>query len=360
MNARVDPQVVASDPKASVFVGAHAGSGKTSTLVKRVARLLLAGAKPQAILCVTYTKAGAAEMQRRLFEQLGAWAVMPDPQLAAALAEIDEAGRKYSDARALFARALETPGGLKIQTIHAFCEKLLRRFPLEAGVSPGFTVLEDAAAAEITARACDDVAALAQRAPDDPTGRAYAHFSVELDFRAFNAMFATFEAKRAAIGAYIDEGERGDGFVLDVWRRCGFATDSSRVAIEAAAMAQVRWGVWKRAAQAVATSDKTTDQSLSAQMLALDEGASFADIAPIFFTKAGTPRKILGTKAVDPAVRDWLAKEQARHAETQAQLAAAAVAEDTVHALTLARAYAGCYEGAKAAKQIAYLYIFGY
>jgi len=84
------PQIRASDPDASVFVAANAGSGKTTTLVNRVARLLLRGARPEAILCVTYTKAAAAEMQRRLFQVLGAWAVMEDAQLAERLGDLDE------------------------------------------------------------------------------------------------------------------------------------------------------------------------------------------------------------------------------------------------------------------------------
>ncbi len=145
-----DPQRQASDPRASAFVAANAGSGKTSTLVSRVARLLLAGAEPQAILCVTYTKAAAAEMQQRLFRQLGRWSVAQDEDLRRDLDRLDGSGanagkEELSMARALFARALETPGGLKIQTIHAFCEKLLRRFPLEAAVSPGFQVMDDSA-----------------------------------------------------------------------------------------------------------------------------------------------------------------------------------------------------------------------
>ena len=196
---RGEPQVRASHPRASVFVAANAGSGKTSTLVKRVARLLLAGARPEAVLCVTYTKAGAAEMQRRLFQDLGDWAVMKDDKLALALAEIDEADRPLSKARALFARALETPGGLKIQTLHAFCEKLLRRFPLEAGVSPGFRVLEDAAAVEVSARARAKVAEWAMADERGALGQAYARFSVELDWASFNAMFAAFESPIAAM-----------------------------------------------------------------------------------------------------------------------------------------------------------------
>ena len=154
-----DPQRAAADPEVSACVTANAGSGKTKTLIDRVARLLLAGASPEAILCVTYTKAAAAEMQRRLFSRLGGWSVMDDAALADELSKLEGRrrdlydARRLSAARALFARALETPGGLKIQTIHAFCEKLLRRFPLEAGVSPGFRVMDDAAAAAVAAAA---------------------------------------------------------------------------------------------------------------------------------------------------------------------------------------------------------------
>ncbi|MES2034961.1 MAG: UvrD-helicase domain-containing protein, partial [Pseudomonadota bacterium] len=123
----------AADPSLNAFVTANAGSGKTKTLIDRVARLLLREVQPAAILCVTYTKAAAAEMQRRLFEVLGGWSVMEDEALQDELAKLegDDAGPRdaiaLSKARMLFAKALETPGGLKIQTIHAFCEKLLRR-----------------------------------------------------------------------------------------------------------------------------------------------------------------------------------------------------------------------------------------
>ena len=110
-------QLVAANPELSVFVTANAGSGKTTTLVNRVARLLLKGARPEAILCVTYTKAAAAEMQTRLFRQLGEWAVLDDAKLIEKLIELearsDQPSREeLSRARRLFARALETPGGL--------------------------------------------------------------------------------------------------------------------------------------------------------------------------------------------------------------------------------------------------------
>ena len=176
-----DPQRLAADPGLSAFVTANAGSGKTKTLIDRVARLLLAGAQPETILCVTYTKAAAAEMQRRLFLLLGDWSVCDDISLREALAKLEGKTpdaydhRGLSKARALFASALETPGGLKIQTIHAFCEKLLRRFPLEAGVSPGFRVMDDAASAAIADAARKAVARHALKG-EGLVAEAYARF----------------------------------------------------------------------------------------------------------------------------------------------------------------------------------------
>ena len=352
MSTAGQPQVQASHPRASVFVAANAGSGKTSTLVKRVARLLLDGARPEAILCVTYTKAGAAEMQRRLFDTLGQWAVARDAGLRAILADLDEEGRELSKARALFARALETPGGLKIQTIHAFCEKLLRRFPLEAGVSPGFRVLDDIAAAEVSARAREGVAAVAMEQPDGPVGAAYAHFSVALHWAAFNAMFAAFEARRVVIGAHIEDCERSGGYRIHAWRLCGFAEPASLEEIQADALSglRYRWNDWKRAAEALSRSDNLSDQELGAVMSRVTLVSPFAEVSAPFFTEAGEPRKRLGTNAVDRRVKDWLLEEQARHAETRRRLAAATVARDTVHALTLAYAYAALYEGEKSAR----------
>jgi ATP-dependent helicase/nuclease subunit A len=346
-------QVRASDPAASVFVAANAGSGKTKTLVDRVARLLLSGSRPEAVLCVTYTKAAAAEMQRRLFKELGAWAVMEDAPLAAKLAALEEPRRDLGLARALFARALETPGGIKITTIHAFCEKLLRRFPLEAGVSPGFTVLEDAAAREVSARAREDVALLALAEPEGRVGKAYSYFSVELDYGRFNDMFAAFEAQRRAIGAYADACEPR-GFVSDVWRRCGLAEETYADTIEAEAVAKIRWGQWRRAAEALLAGSEATDRPCGAAMLRIAETASFADasfgdVLAIFRTKAGEPKKRLATKAVDPWAQEWLAREQARLCEAMEACKAARIAEASVHAVSLALAYIALYDGGKSA-----------
>jgi ATP-dependent helicase/nuclease subunit A len=139
-------QAQAAHPGWSIWVSANAGSGKTYVLTQRVLRMLLSGVKPESILCLTYTKAAAAEMRRRVASALAKWAVMEPRLLEDELNKLE--GPALTDemrerARTLFARALETPGGLKIVTIHAFCESVLHRFPLEAGVPFDFSVIED-------------------------------------------------------------------------------------------------------------------------------------------------------------------------------------------------------------------------
>ncbi|MFA6139315.1 MAG: UvrD-helicase domain-containing protein, partial [Hyphomicrobium sp.] len=148
----------AADPRASVWVSANAGTGKTHVLTQRVLRLLLAGTKPERILCLTYTKAAAAEMAKRVFDTLAQWVTMPNADLARQIADLCDRPALESEialARTLFAVAIETPGGLKVQTIHSFCERLLQRFPLEANVAPGFTVLDDETAKALLREAID-------------------------------------------------------------------------------------------------------------------------------------------------------------------------------------------------------------
>jgi ATP-dependent helicase/nuclease subunit A len=146
------PQRRAANPGVSAWVAANAGCGKTHVLVQRVIRLLLEGHPPERILCLTFTNAAAAEMSRRLYHDLGEWATLDDLALRNHIRALagDVAGTvSLSRARTLFACALDAPGGLKIQTIHAFCERLLQRFPLEAGVVPGFSVLDEQTAAQL-------------------------------------------------------------------------------------------------------------------------------------------------------------------------------------------------------------------
>lgn len=163
MTQFLDPNIAqrqASDPTASVWVAANAGTGKTKVLTDRVLSLMLTGTRPQHILCLTFTKAAAAEMSNRIADQLGKWSIMTDDSLKAALDDLlsrfpteDE----FTLARQLFARVLDTPGGMQIQTIHSFCQSLLRRFPLEADLAPHFQVMDERNAAELLKKAQDDI-----------------------------------------------------------------------------------------------------------------------------------------------------------------------------------------------------------
>src|SRR5882757_6259787 len=170
-----DTQARASDPAASSFVSANAGSGKTHVLVQRVIRLLLDDVAPEKILCITFTKAAAANMAERVFTTLGHWVTLDDDALDAAIRDAGiphPSARLRKSARKLFACALETPGGLKVQTIHALCTRLLQQFPFEANVPARFAVLDDRDQNEMMERANLGVFLEASRHPDSATGRA--------------------------------------------------------------------------------------------------------------------------------------------------------------------------------------------
>ena len=152
-------QALAADPSAHAALSASAGTGKTQVLTARVLRLLLQGARPESILCLTFTKAAAAEMANRIGSRLAAWVRLPDKLLRKdlfALGEPDDP-RTRERARQLFARVLDCPGGLKIQTIHAFAQSLLAAFPAEAGITPGFQPIEGRAEQELVRRTLADV-----------------------------------------------------------------------------------------------------------------------------------------------------------------------------------------------------------
>jgi ATP-dependent helicase/nuclease subunit A len=170
-----ETQARASDPASSSFVSANAGSGKTHVLVQRVIRLLLDGVSPEKILCITFTKAAAANMAERVFSTLGHWVTLDDAALDAAIRGVGiphPTARLRNEARKLFASALETPGGLKVQTIHALCTRLLQQFPFEANVPARFAVLDERDQTDMMERANLKVFLEASREPESAIGRA--------------------------------------------------------------------------------------------------------------------------------------------------------------------------------------------
>jgi ATP-dependent helicase/nuclease subunit A len=182
-------QALAASPGLSAWVSANAGSGKTHVLVNRVLRLLLAGVAPGRMLCITYTKAAAANMANRIFRDLSAWATLPEAELAAKLLALtgeQPTSGQQAAARRLFAQALETPGGLKIETIHAFCTRVLQAAPFEANVPPRFEVADDLAQAEMMRAARRELLAAVLTDPAGEEARA-------LDLLARQAAQDTFD-----------------------------------------------------------------------------------------------------------------------------------------------------------------------
>jgi ATP-dependent helicase/nuclease subunit A len=176
-------QARAAAPDAHVWLSASAGTGKTHVLTARVFRLLLQGVRPENIICLTFTKAGAAEMADRIHDRLAAWVQMDEGDLFNDLEALgEESGPDARDqARRLFAEVLEsTGGGLRIQTIHGFCQQLLTAFPLEADLTPGFRPLDQREQESLARQTLADLVVDAQQQDDDALMRAIQSLSLRL------------------------------------------------------------------------------------------------------------------------------------------------------------------------------------
>lgn len=163
-----DPQRQGADPARNAWMSASAGTGKTQVLTARIKRLLLSGVPPHAILAITFTKAGAAEMARRVRKDLARWVRLDDKALGHELFAIGDPHHDRAEhrafARTLFAKVIDAVGGgLTIQTIHSFCQSLLGGFPDEAGLAPGFRALDEAEIAELRSSTLSDMVSHAER-----------------------------------------------------------------------------------------------------------------------------------------------------------------------------------------------------
>ncbi|MFT3996819.1 MAG: UvrD-helicase domain-containing protein, partial [Asticcacaulis sp.] len=347
----MNPQNAAADPEVSCFLTANAGSGKTSTLVNRVARLLLRGAKPEHILCVTYTKAAAAEMQGRLYERLGGWAVAEDDKLSDQLRAIDEDPDDLANARALFARALETPGGLKIQTIHAFCEKLLRRFPLEAGLSPSFQVLDDLVARDLSQKALEGVLTLPDAGYRDDLIRT-------LKSQRFEQLLTQFlyqhDRIRDALDALRTEAGAQDlPLSLLIYQRVGLEAPMTSAQVSEAFADTLNWDVLPEMARSLATISTKGNQALSealAGFVAARRGGEpfdFDGFYALFYTAKGEPRKELCSTRSAPADREALERLRAPLAEAVERRKAADTAWLTLLSLRVFEDFSAIYQELK-------------
>jgi len=308
-----------SDPGVSAWVAANAGSGKTHVLAQRVINLLLAGVAPEKILCLTFTKAAAANMAKRVFDTLGRWTTLDDEALDAAIGigsgRMPAARRAL--ARRLFARALETPGGLKVQTIHAFCTQLLHQFPFEANVAARFTVLDEAAQMQLLEELT--LAALLEgaSAPESALGSALGiAMTAGADQTFRDVVREAIDSRDAFVNWRIRAGSVADE-VAELSRALGITPEDTLESVEAAFFAGslIPEKEWPAIAAALTRGNKT-DAEQARRFTALTglTGANRVELyLEIFCTDEGNPRKSIVTKAIkDARLVELLNAEQGR------------------------------------------------
>ena len=337
-----NPQHDAADPQASVWVTASAGTGKTKVLTDRVLRLLLNGTEPARILCLTFTRAAAAEMSIRISSTLGDWITADDTvldealQLLLARAPGDAEIRR---ARSLFAEVLDTPGGMKILTIHAFCQSLLRRFPVEAGIAPHFAVADERTQSELLKEAQNRTFGHARYGADEVLARALYAITAQLGEDKFADLINEWTSARARLQGALEERSGSEGLAAAAARLLSVDCGVSEETLLKAACAE---GVFDReglvmAAAALMDGSKTDFErsGIISDWLAVDEPArliGFGVYCRAFLRKDGGPLARLATKSVlklTPNMIDILTKEQSRLLAFQERLKALAVAENS-------------------------------
>ncbi|MCB2106263.1 MAG: double-strand break repair helicase AddA [Rhodobacteraceae bacterium] len=353
-----DAQRKASDPAVSSWVTASAGSGKTTVLTKRVLALLLAGAKPERILCLTFTKAAAAEMANRVAANLSSWVTASDGDLEAELAKdfnLIAGAEDLARARRLFAQVLDAPGGLRIDTLHAFCQSLLRRFPLEAEVSPHFELIEERAAREALHEAREHVIAVAAAGHDPELAQALAVITARVHETNFSDLLAAITSNRAAIALSLEKHSGLAGAMTAIYRTLGARPGDTRESVIADAC---RDGAFDevglmRAGKALAKGGKTDVKNapIIVSWLKGDRIPGFDAYCNVFLTKERELRKSFATQAVgkaDPAVPEILAREAERIYAVDRHLRAVETAETSAALLVLAERILKTYQQHKA------------
>ena len=354
-------QVVAADPTQAVWVSANAGTGKTHVLIERILRLLLAATPPGKILCLTYTKAAAAEVATRLSTRLGHWAAGGDKALARDLKKLlgKRASEKQTEtARKLFAVTLETPEGLRIRTIHSFSESLLGRFPVEARLAPHFSVLDERRAREIRIEARDRL--LAGGAAAGPAGEALSRLAGMLNAEDFSKLMAELDKKREKLRQGTARAGGLEGLIAETRRGLGLKPDDTRDTVLDAAAAEDAFDREALANAATALDEgKQSDKDRAAQIRDwLDKEAPARAAAledgygRVFLNKDGSPsaeRNLITKKPREahPKALDTLLAEQDRVAAVLERLKAVALAEATAALLVVGMALIDAYEAIK-------------
>ena len=350
-------QIAAADPERSVFVSANAGSGKTHVLAQRVINLLLRGTAPEKILCITFTKTAAANMATRVFDTLAAWTVLDDDALDQKIkASTGKAAdpKQRAAARRLFATALETPGGLKVQTIHAFCTRLLHQFPFEADVAARFDVLDDAATSQLLNDLTLDVMLKAAADPDGALGRALAVAITSAADITFKEVIAEAIRKRDLVTAWVARAGGVAQAIDELSRSFDLTPGDSLQAIEneyfsGSLIAQSEWPALIEALSAGSKSDKDRAAALvgASNAAGRDRVEFYLDI---FCTGERKARANVVTKSFAAASPQWaelLLQEQARVCQLVAREFALRARDRSAALLTVANAVVERYRAEK-------------
>jgi ATP-dependent helicase/nuclease subunit A len=323
---RTAAQVTAADPQSSVWVSANAGTGKTQVLTDRITRLLLDGVKPERLLCLTFTKAAAAEMATRLSDRLGGWAVANDDALIGEItALLGKAPEKtlLGPARRLFAETLDVSGGLKIRTIHAFCESLLGRFPIEAGIAPHFSIIDERTAAELMNEARDRLLVKAHKSGSVPVANALTLMAELLNEEDFASLMSDLSSRRTHLRSLFKRYGSIEAVIQASRRALGLAQDETTQSILDHACDKNNFDMNALFAATEALSGGTAPEKIMAETLrgwfesdAISRAATFDKIyKPFFLTKSNGLRKKLMTKKIaeaNPGFLQALLDEQQR------------------------------------------------
>lgn len=238
----------ASDPCRSVWVEASAGTGKTKVLSDRVLRILLNGVSPSKILCLTYTKAAAVEMSSRIAGRLSRWAVAGEEELRKELQSLlgglpddrKSCESLEASARKLFAVLLETPGGMKIQTIHSFCQEVLKRFPLEAKISPYFEVMDERSAQEAINEIKNGLLRKIEQDPDGRSAQALAFLTRNVSEFQFPNIMNSIASARNKIARMLIRYSSVENVIAAVAARLGVGEQDSEESLIGSFMAAIR------------------------------------------------------------------------------------------------------------------------
>lgn len=318
-------QRLAADPTLSVWVNASAGTGKTKVLSDRVLRLLLAGVNPGRLLCLTYTKAAAVEMSARVSKKLSGWAVASEQELENELDKLygtlpqdqKQAEELKARARKLFAVLLDTPGGIKIQTIHSFCQEILKRFPLEAGVSPYFEIMDDRAAAEAAEEIKNRLIAEIRGNPGSPAAEAMAFLTENVSELKFPEIIGTIINERGKISRLFKRWSSAGELLAAQAARLGVAPDAderelNRLFFDALPREELKTLLAAWLKSGVRFARRAEKLAAALQNSAPED---FTDYAGAFLGSDGEAYKTVAAKAVlenNPRLAEIFAEEAAR------------------------------------------------